>query len=90
MKITNLFIPFGLYFLAFLYSCQTTPSTEETIQQMHVMVVDPGFSTYIEEYSSGIIPVSSSFKVKITPAVAYAYEKRGSLNLEGTEKVHLT
>jgi uncharacterized protein YfaS (alpha-2-macroglobulin family) len=45
-------------------------------QVIHLMQVDPGFSTYVEEYSSGIIPVTSSFRVKLTTAVATSIENR--------------
>jgi hypothetical protein len=46
------------------------------------MQIDPGFSTYIEEYSGGIIPVTSTFRIKITPAVASSFEgKKAGIDL---------
>ena len=45
-------------------------------QVIHIVHVDPGFSTYVEEYSSGIVPVTSSFRVKLTTAVATSIENR--------------
>lgn len=69
--------------VTFFISCDRThtPSSESG-QVIHIMNVDPGFSTYIEEYSSGIIPVNSSFRVKLTPAVANAVEnKKGHIDL---------
>lgn len=49
------------------YSCR---EAEKPGKVFHVINVDPGFGPYIEEYSSGIVPANSSFKVKLTTAVA--------------------
>ncbi len=48
----------------------------KTAQVIHFLQVDPGFSTYIEEYSSGIVPVESSFKVRLTSPLASTIENK--------------
>ena len=72
-KLAILHLLFVVLFFGSLYSCKQKSKTDQVI---HIMEVDPGFSTYIEEYSSGIIPVNSSFKVKLTTAVATSIENR--------------
>jgi uncharacterized protein YfaS (alpha-2-macroglobulin family) len=70
-------ITLQLLFVVLSFCCfnsckhQTKPG-----QVIHIMQVDPGFSTYIEEYSSGIIPVTNSFRVKLTTAVATTIENK--------------
>ena len=64
---------FVVLFFGSLYSCNQKSKSDQII---HLLEVDPGFSTYIEEYSSGIVPVNSSFKVKLTTAVATSIEIR--------------
>lgn len=71
----------AFFLLLSLVSCKN--SDKSTGQTMHFLDVDPGFSTYVEEYSSGIVPVNSAFRVKLTTAVATAIEqKKSAINLQ--------
>ena len=66
-----------IYLLIILFSLcciNACMKKDKPAQVFHIMEVDPGFSTYVEEYTSGIIPVNSSFKVKLTTAVATSIE----------------
>ncbi|MBV5314086.1 MAG: hypothetical protein JZU47_12365 [Prolixibacteraceae bacterium] len=71
---TTLQLIIGVLFLCCFASCrqQNKPSG----QVVHILEIDAGFSTYIEEYTSGIIPVNSSFRVKLTTAVANTIENK--------------
>ncbi|MDO8927576.1 MAG: Ig-like domain-containing protein, partial [Bacteroidota bacterium] len=78
-KLVTLHLLFVVLFFGSLYSCKQKSKSDQVIR---IMEVDPGFSTYIEEYSSGIIPVNSTFKVKLTRAVATSFEnKKESIDL---------
>ena len=78
-NLTTLHFLFIVLFFGSLYSCKQQVKSDQVIK---IMEVDPGFSTYIEEYSSGIIPVNSTFKVELTRAVATSYEnKKESVDL---------
>lgn len=57
--------------ICMFFSCKQKDKPQ---QVFHTLEVDPGFSTYIEEYSGGIIPVNGSFQVKLTTAVATSIE----------------
>lgn len=70
-KSATVYLILAVLFLCFLNACKQKNATEQVI---HIMEVDPGFSTYIEEYTSGIIPVNSSFRVKLTAEVASSIE----------------
>lgn len=79
-QLVTLHLLFVVLFFGSLYSCKQQVKSDQVIR---IMEVDPGFSTYIEEYSSGIIPVNSTFKVKLTRAVATSFEnKKESIDLE--------
>lgn len=78
-NLATLHLLFIVLFFGSLHSCKQQVKSDQVIK---IMEVDPGFSTYIEEYSSGIIPVNSTFKVKLTRAVATSYEnKKESVDL---------
>jgi len=68
----------AIAFVCFLAACQ--PKSRPTAQVVHLMEVDPGFSTYIEEYSTGIVPVNAAFRVKLTTAAASAIETNNAKN----------
>ncbi len=72
-----------LLFVAWFTCCFTSCRQQgKSGQVVHIIQVDPGFSTYIEEYSSGIILVTASFRVRLTPAVASSIEnKMGTVDL---------
>ncbi|HET6556155.1 MAG TPA: MG2 domain-containing protein [Prolixibacteraceae bacterium] len=74
-KLSPLYLVIFILFLCCLNACMRK---EKTGQVIHMMEVDPGFSPYIEEYSNGLIPGNSSFKVKVTPAVAHSVENAKS------------
>ena len=67
------FFQFMLVF-QFLFCFNSCKQPAKSIQLIKIMQVDPGFSTYIDEYSGGIIPVTSTFRIKLTPAVASSFE----------------
>jgi uncharacterized protein YfaS (alpha-2-macroglobulin family) len=64
---------FIVLFLGSLNSCKQKGSSGQVVQ---LMQVDPGFSTYIEEYSSGMVPVSAAFRIKLTSAVGSTVEEK--------------
>lgn len=70
-KPTPVYVLLFVLFLFILNACKPKNTSEQVV---HMMEVDPGFITYIEEYSNGIVPVDGSFKVKLTPAVANSIE----------------
>ena len=72
-KLATLHLLFVVLFFGSLYSCKQQVKSDQVIK---ILEVDPGFSTYIEEYSSGIVPVNSSFRVKLTTAVATSIENK--------------
>jgi alpha-2-macroglobulin len=65
-----------------LVSCKY--SADKKGQIVRLLNVDDDFSTYVEEYSSGIIPVKGPFSVKLTSGVATELEHRlSSIDLNG-------
>ncbi len=81
MKKMMLFLSFFfIVFVGFFSSCKHSGKSGQVV---HLMQVDPDFSVYIEEYSSGIIPLNGSFQVKLSPAVASTFEnKMGSVRFD--------
>ena len=82
MKKTVLFsfCGFAIVFLCVLSSCK---QKQDKGQVIHLIEVDPDFSAYVDEYSSGAIPVKGAFQVKLSPGAATAFEQRmASISLE--------
>lgn len=70
---------FVVILLCSLNSCRQKGGSAQVVK---IMQVDPGFSTYIEEYTSGIIPVSASFQIRLSQAVASTVEgKKETIDL---------
>lgn len=80
----SVFIPFFSILIIVLAIAISCKPKHDKGQVVHLIDVDPDFSAYVDEYSSGVVSGKAAFQVRLSAGAANAFEQRmGSIDKAG-------